>query len=640
MQTLLTGDAFQKLNPLADQPNQSPHLVESLIGQTHTNAEVPRTSSRKTKLRFATTKLVSSKSKPKNRSKKGNRPKRHVGYGTLETIDEKQLNELRKTYKNALKEITLQSHEDPTETLMRHNAASIQEALESETHSQEPLEISSGDYASDAQGIEQQNQIVEAPMPSAYSNFNQQSLGHFGTNALIPINRNRVSIMPRPISVLRPTYAVSPKFAYDNNGYAAVSDNMPQSNLYTTERNVSPSYYPMQESYKVNPYHKFEDAKLKENPKTKNDFSIKPELQSLLSIIESQMSICCHNCKQKILASIRDKLRERSSQQRRGGNHGDMCIISDEEHENWLKKMAAKGYDTKYLTKKDQCQMDNNSQEDIAESLDESAQALMPKFGSRNSDQPFKRGAMHYNYIPKDKVKAKDMQETKITVLRKYKAPKNHTDLNVTTPSINSSTTAACSTEKSLAASSTSRSAYILKDDVLSVNNEFQNYLDTQLDVPSNSYTMRGKFVPHKYSAKSYQSNAKISARKFGRPKGYLKPHSYYMAPNMSKNSKNSAYLNEKKIEKMYKLVTLLQELSANSMHHEQQQQRVIRSDKINTTTMPSAMAVKPEINSTSLINSKSNSLKRSKRKKSKINVTQEVTEDDRTNRTTTSDNI
>lgn len=83
------------------------------------------------------------------------RRRRSAEYGTLETIDEGSLNALRKEYKLGLKEITLSPDEDPAEALMRYNAASIREALE--RASQEPLEIT-GDQLAGGSEVQEQEQ--------------------------------------------------------------------------------------------------------------------------------------------------------------------------------------------------------------------------------------------------------------------------------------------------------------------------------------------------------------------------------------------------------------------------------------------------------------------------------------------------
>ncbi|XP_065371636.1 uncharacterized protein dec [Calliphora vicina] len=77
-------------------------------------------------------------------SKSGSRSrrKRSTEYATLEPIDENSLDALRKTYKNSLKEITLNPNETPAEALMRYNAESIREALQKAN--QQPMEISAG----------------------------------------------------------------------------------------------------------------------------------------------------------------------------------------------------------------------------------------------------------------------------------------------------------------------------------------------------------------------------------------------------------------------------------------------------------------------------------------------------------------
>lgn len=102
------------------------------------------------------------------------RRRRSAEYGTLETIDEGSLNALRKEYKLGLKEITLSPDEDPAEALMRYNAASIREALE--RASQEPLEITGDQLAggSEVQEQEQTQPEQEAQLEQAGDQQQQQ----------------------------------------------------------------------------------------------------------------------------------------------------------------------------------------------------------------------------------------------------------------------------------------------------------------------------------------------------------------------------------------------------------------------------------------------------------------------------------
>ncbi|EDV34313.2 uncharacterized protein Dana_GF21246 [Drosophila ananassae] len=112
------------------------------------------------------------------------RSRRSAEYGTLETIDEGSLNELRREYKMGLKEITLSPDEDPAEALMRYNAASIREALE--RASQVPLEIGGDEYA-DGMTHEQQSEVAGEPIqeeePQYQSQYNHQDFVRLTTAA-------------------------------------------------------------------------------------------------------------------------------------------------------------------------------------------------------------------------------------------------------------------------------------------------------------------------------------------------------------------------------------------------------------------------------------------------------------------------
>ncbi|KAH8332033.1 hypothetical protein KR067_009524 [Drosophila pandora] len=112
------------------------------------------------------------------------RSRRSAEYGTLETIDEGSLNELRREYKMGLKEITLSPDEDPAEALMRYNAASIREALE--RASQVPLEIGGDEYA-DGMTHEQQSEVAGEPIqeeePQYQPQYNHQDFVRLTTAA-------------------------------------------------------------------------------------------------------------------------------------------------------------------------------------------------------------------------------------------------------------------------------------------------------------------------------------------------------------------------------------------------------------------------------------------------------------------------
>lgn len=110
------------------------------------------------------------------------RRRRNAEYGTLETIDEGSLNALRKEYKLGLKEITLSPDEDPAEALMRYNAASIREALE--RASQEPLEIS-GDQLSAADGEVQPEQEQEQEQEHSQLDQEQVQAQEYGNGTML-----------------------------------------------------------------------------------------------------------------------------------------------------------------------------------------------------------------------------------------------------------------------------------------------------------------------------------------------------------------------------------------------------------------------------------------------------------------------
>ncbi|XP_050740646.1 defective chorion-1 protein, FC177 isoform isoform X1 [Drosophila biarmipes] len=125
--------------------------------------------------------------------KANRRSKRSVEYGTLETIDEGSLNELRREYKMGLKEITLSPDEDPAEALMRYNAASIREALE--RASMEPLEIGGDQYEEGAP----QEAVEEEPLqhdPNAGHQYNHQDFVRLTTSTAAPTTSTTEATTP------------------------------------------------------------------------------------------------------------------------------------------------------------------------------------------------------------------------------------------------------------------------------------------------------------------------------------------------------------------------------------------------------------------------------------------------------------
>ena len=104
-----------------------------------------------------------------NNSKKSRSKRSTEEFTTLEPIDENSLNVLRKTYKNSLKEITLNPNETPAEALMRYKAQSIREALEKAN--QVPMELTAGaehyDGVKESKEAEAHQQDYNQPIPTA-----------------------------------------------------------------------------------------------------------------------------------------------------------------------------------------------------------------------------------------------------------------------------------------------------------------------------------------------------------------------------------------------------------------------------------------------------------------------------------------
>ncbi|KQS30541.1 defective chorion-1 protein, FC177 isoform isoform X2 [Drosophila erecta] len=127
--------------------------------------------------------------------KANRRNKRSVEYGTLETIDEGSLNELRREYKLGLKEITLNPDEDPAEALMRYNAASIREALE--RASMVPLEIGGDQYEEDAQHEPMQEEQLQHD-PSTEHQYNHKNFVRLTASTASPITSTSTTAAVTP----------------------------------------------------------------------------------------------------------------------------------------------------------------------------------------------------------------------------------------------------------------------------------------------------------------------------------------------------------------------------------------------------------------------------------------------------------
>ncbi|XP_075146443.1 uncharacterized protein LOC142220912 [Haematobia irritans] len=142
--TTITDDAFQKMILLtrSDDNNRIRAPTSKSLDDTSTgNADLKNQTKRLASNDFANYKSFLIVVRPGKKSRK--RSRRSAPYTTLEPIDESSLSELRKTYKNSLKEITLNPNETPEQALQRYNAESIREALEKANKT--PMEISAGD---------------------------------------------------------------------------------------------------------------------------------------------------------------------------------------------------------------------------------------------------------------------------------------------------------------------------------------------------------------------------------------------------------------------------------------------------------------------------------------------------------------
>ncbi|XP_046803886.1 defective chorion-1 protein, FC177 isoform-like [Lucilia cuprina] len=180
-----------------------------------------------------------------NKSGSKTRRKRSTDYATLEPIDENSLEALRKTYKNSLKEITLNPNETPAEALMRYNAESIREALQKAN--KQPMEIAAGGEHEDVkqgqitQEVEQQPLHQQLPQSYALNNNNEQYMPLTGTT---PSQMSNFPYITYPMSVPQ-TQPLSasynpPLTAYDHQ--SSVNQGGFYNN-YISKYNTSPALY-------------------------------------------------------------------------------------------------------------------------------------------------------------------------------------------------------------------------------------------------------------------------------------------------------------------------------------------------------------------------------------------------------------
>lgn len=179
-----------------------------------------------------------------NRNSQKSRSKRSAKeYTTLEPIDEKSLNALRKTYKHSLKEITLNPNETPDEALMRYKAESIREALEKAN--QKPLELTAeGEHEHyikddrDSSEVEAQEKDYDRRMPTPYaSNDNNGPQTHMVSDAYTDVPAPVALPQTQPLAI---PYNQQPEVLYETprdghyNNYVikyntpAVYDNNPK----------------------------------------------------------------------------------------------------------------------------------------------------------------------------------------------------------------------------------------------------------------------------------------------------------------------------------------------------------------------------------------------------------------------------
>uniref|UniRef100_A0A034WKQ1 Defective chorion-1 protein, FC177 isoform n=1 Tax=Bactrocera dorsalis TaxID=27457 RepID=A0A034WKQ1_BACDO len=415
----------------------------------------------------------------KGKTHKGDciRQKRNANYGTLQAIDANSLNALRKTYKDSLKEITLNPDEDPAEALMRYNAASIRAALEEANKA--PMEINTG--GEDVTTIEGHNN------EAYYDGVQMPILNHVPTHLQV---------------FSEPTPYVADQHSQRNN-YKIIDSTVRE------PVNVQPQMQQIQLQECKTPKRKQDHMKSVENksfppaivgsedPQHLNVSNVsetqtsESELRTVLELIKQQMQTCCDKCRDRILGNIKSNIKALHSYESlqkdeatripsktavSASNSNSKRCRYDDQFEEWLREMEAKGYESKYLTKSHHWQYLNSGKLALAMESGEYDQEKTNRVSKETNEQYFKR------YTPPSiPMHDKDRKSKKLSNKSKGKAfGKKLPDLN-----------------------------YSIKEHVHVVNDELRHLKQNSEEVTLSPYAMRGKFKSS--SARKHSGSAPVT---------------------------------------------------------------------------------------------------------------------------------
>lgn len=398
------------------------------------------------------------------------RHKRNANYGTLQPIDANSLNELRKTYKNSLKEITLNPDEDPAEALMRYNAASIRAALEHAN--QAPMEINTG--------CEEATTIEEHNNEAYYDGVQMPVLNHVPTHLPVFSETNNYKIIENtvrePVNVQPQMQQIQfePQSSDKSRKHEQECKILKkkQGHIEPVEDKSFPLFIVDPEKPKPTNASKVSEAT------TMISGLSESELRTVLELIKQQMQSCCDKCRDRILGNIKSNINALHSYESlqkdeatrmdsktavSASNLNSKRCRDDEKFEKWLREMEAKGYESKYLTKSHHWQYLNSGKLALAMESGEHDQETNNRVFKETNEPFFKR------YTPpgipiQDKVR----KSKKLSMYNKHKGKafgKKLPDLK-----------------------------YSIREHVHVVNDELHHLKQNSDEVAPSPYAMRGKF--------------------------------------------------------------------------------------------------------------------------------------------------
>ncbi|CAD6995583.1 unnamed protein product [Ceratitis capitata] len=397
------------------------------------------------------------------------RCKRNANYGTLQAIDARSLNELRKTFKESLKEITLNPDEDPTEALMRYNAASIREALEQANRA--PMEVIADDVGMSTMKAHNNEAYYDGIQLPALNHIQTQSnavpqLNMYAADGLSQHNHYKLSVEPAKLQPHEKPHQLQQENLHHFNNV--------ESQIKVADREIATAQTTEGTT-----------ASSKDEMMSPIFFSgrSESELTAILDLIKQQMQTCCDKCRDRIIANIKANIKEthshesslKESQQQvaETGVRSKAATVTlkskseqgrdDELFEKWLREMEEKGYDSKYLTKSHHWEYLNSGKLALALETNEGEQEGENSITKKTSDQSFKR------YTPLSSVKTDEQPKSK--------------KLNTSNKS----------TGKAFAKKIPELN-YSIKEHVHVVNDKLRHLKPHSEEVTSSPYAMRGKF--------------------------------------------------------------------------------------------------------------------------------------------------